>query len=136
MSNQGDKDGINEKSEYWFELVEYDIETARAMLKTKRYLYVGFMCHQSVEKALKAVISNKDETPPKTHNLAKLAQTGNIYDSMNDEQQDFLDELDPLNIAARYPEKKSKLSEMLNEKVCEKILNDTEEFITWIKEQL
>ncbi|HNT28701.1 MAG TPA: HEPN domain-containing protein, partial [bacterium] len=42
-----------EKTAYWFEIAEYDLETARAMLKTKRYLYVGFMCHQTIEKALK-----------------------------------------------------------------------------------
>jgi HEPN domain-containing protein len=35
---------------------DYDIETAKAMLKTGRYLYVGFMCHQVVEKAFKAIM--------------------------------------------------------------------------------
>jgi hypothetical protein len=30
---------------YWVELSHYDLETAQAMLDTKRYLYVGFMCH-------------------------------------------------------------------------------------------
>jgi len=29
---------MNEKSKYWVELSEYDIETAEAMLKTKRFL--------------------------------------------------------------------------------------------------
>lgn len=35
---------------YWIEIAKYDLETAEAMLKSKRYLYVGFMCHQSIEK--------------------------------------------------------------------------------------
>ena len=42
-----------DKSEYWFESAEYDLQTARAMLETRRLLYVGFMCHQTIEKALK-----------------------------------------------------------------------------------
>jgi len=36
------------KVEYWCELSEYDLETANAMLKSKRYLYVGFMCNQVI----------------------------------------------------------------------------------------
>ena len=39
-----------DKVRYWDEMAGYDLETAKAMLSTKRYLYVGFMCHQSVEK--------------------------------------------------------------------------------------
>ena len=35
------------KYDYWFELAEYDLETAKAMLTTRRVLYVGFMCQQT-----------------------------------------------------------------------------------------
>lgn len=42
------------KIKYWIELSDYDLETAEAMLLSKRYLYVGFMCHQTIEKAFKA----------------------------------------------------------------------------------
>ena len=45
---------VNEKVEYWIDISEYDLETAEAMLQTKRFLYVGFMCHQAIEKILKA----------------------------------------------------------------------------------
>ena len=30
-----------DKSEYWFESAEYDLQTARAMLETRRLLYVA-----------------------------------------------------------------------------------------------
>ena len=46
-----------DKSSYWFEGAEYDLQTARAMLDTKRYLYVGFMCHQVAEKSLNCIIA-------------------------------------------------------------------------------
>jgi HEPN domain-containing protein len=39
---------------YWIDITEYDLETAEAMLVTKRFLYVGFMCHQAIKKYLKA----------------------------------------------------------------------------------
>lgn len=50
-------------------MAEYDLETAKAMLDTKRHLYVGFMCHQTIEKGLKAVIAKTGDFPPKIHNL-------------------------------------------------------------------
>jgi HEPN domain-containing protein len=45
----------NEKMQYWLELADYDINAAKSMLNGKHYLYVGFLCHLSAEKALKAV---------------------------------------------------------------------------------
>lgn len=42
-------------SEEWFTQAKYDLETAEAMFKTRRYIYTVFMCHLSIEKALKGV---------------------------------------------------------------------------------
>lgn len=44
---------MNEKIQYWIDIAEYDLETAKVMLEGKRFLYVGFMCHQVIEKVLK-----------------------------------------------------------------------------------
>lgn len=41
---------MNDRVKYWLEMLEYDFDTAKAMFETKRYLYVGFMCHQVIEK--------------------------------------------------------------------------------------
>ena len=35
---------MNDKVTYWIEMSDYDFDTAKAMLETKRYLYVAFMC--------------------------------------------------------------------------------------------
>ena len=35
-----------DKVQYWCEVSDYDLETAEAMFRTGRWLYVGFMCHQ------------------------------------------------------------------------------------------
>jgi len=127
---------MNDKVQYWLDLADYDIETARAMLQTKRLLYVGFMCHQTAEKALKAVITNNNDAPPKIHGLMKLAQLGEVYDTMSEGQKDLLDTLDPLNIAARYPEQKAKLAAMLTLETCKNILAETEALLCWIKQLL
>lgn len=57
----------------WLDLAKYDLETARAMLETGRYLYVHFCCQQAIEKTLKALIAHQsNEMPPRLHNLVKL----------------------------------------------------------------
>jgi len=34
----------------WIDTANYDLKTAEAMLKSRRYIYVVFMCHLAVEK--------------------------------------------------------------------------------------
>jgi HEPN domain-containing protein len=70
---------VNEKVSYWLETADYDLATAQAMLETRRLLYVGFMCHQVIEKALKAVIANAGAEPPRSHRLRRLAELGDMY---------------------------------------------------------
>jgi hypothetical protein len=52
------------KIKYWIDLSDYDLETAEAMLTSKRYLYVGFMCHQTIEKAFKAYFTKLNPNLP------------------------------------------------------------------------
>jgi HEPN domain-containing protein len=54
----------------WIALSDYDIETARHMLATERYLDVIFLCHLALEKLLKAHVAEFTQTLPiKTHDL-------------------------------------------------------------------
>lgn len=121
---------------YWLELAAYDFETAKAMLETKRFLYVGFMCHQVIEKILKAYhVSKTGENPPYIHNLTLLAEKSSILESLSDAQKDFLDYLEPLNIEARYPTVKEKIFATLTEGKCMEIIKKTEELYKWILEK-
>lgn len=38
------------KIAYWLDVAHYDLVSAKAMLKARRFLYVGFLCHQVAEK--------------------------------------------------------------------------------------
>lgn len=125
------------KVEYWVDMAKYDFDTAKAMNESKRYLYVGFMCHQVMEKAFKAYfVKHKDSNPPYTHNLTLLAEKSGIYDEMTDEQKDFIDFLEPLNIEARYPTTKEKLLAILNEGKCQELINRTEGEFEWVMKKL
>ena len=112
-------------------------ETARAMYESKRYLYVGFMCHQVLEKALKAYyVKHMDSNPPYTHNLSLLAEKSGLYDEMTIEQKDFLDFIEPLNIEARYPTTKEKLLAILNDEKCQELIQRAEGEFQWVMKKL
>jgi HEPN domain-containing protein len=126
-----------EKIKHWIELSDYDLETAIAVLETKRYLYVGFMCHQVIEKIFKAVyFERKEDTPPYTHDLEYLALKSGFYETLSEEQQDFIGELNPLNIEARYPEYKKEISKILTPSKCAQLLEETKKLQQWTKEMI
>ena len=109
------------------------------MLKSGRLLYVGFMCHQTIEKALKAIIARdceEGDLPPKIHDLSKLAVRAKLFEIMTENHQSFLEMLNPLNIEARYPDYKAEIAAGLTKKNCKILIKDTEELLCWIKEQL
>ena len=128
---------MNEKVKYWIDLSDYDYETAVAMQKSGRYLYVGFMCHQTIEKILKACYNlTNPESAPYTHSLSYIAKKAGVYESFTDEFKDFIDNLEPLNIQARYPSHKEKLMQSMTKVKCEEILKNTNELRLWIKTKL
>lgn len=130
-------DIMDTKVKYWIDLSDYDLETAVAMVETKRYLYVGFMCHQAAEKAFKALFTKlKSDTAPYSHSLSYLAKRGDFYEMFSEKQKEFIDVLEPLNIEARYPAHKERLLRSLTYEKCQEIISNTEKIVAWIKERL
>lgn len=126
-----------DKAEYWFDSAEYDLQTAHAMLETQRLLYVGFMCHQTIEKALKGIyVSRKpEEELPFIHKLVRLANMSEISGEMSEDQLALLDTLSPLNIEARYPLHKDRLLSSLTVERCKEMLQKTEAPFLWIRKK-
>ncbi|MGL5787700.1 MAG: HEPN domain-containing protein [Bacteroidales bacterium] len=122
---------------YWIEMSDYDLETAEAMLLTGRYLYVGFMCHQTIEKILKAYWSSRlTEAPIKIHSLYRLSEKTELSKDLSEEQLDFIDKLEPLNIEARYPSYKERLIRSMTKEYCMELLEQTKQLQLWIKNKL
>jgi HEPN domain-containing protein len=128
---------MSDKVNYWLELSEYDLDTALAMLHSKRYLYVGFMCHQTIEKIFKAYFTSlKSETAPYSHSLSYLAKKGDFYEEFTEDQKNFIDQIEPLNIEARYPSHKERILGSLTHEKCLEIIEHTKELQQWIKQKL
>lgn len=127
----------DEQKNYWLELADYDIETAQAMYDTKRWLYVGFMCHQVLEKSMKAFwCATKPDDPPYSHNLLSLYQSTNLSKLMSEEQVRFITQMMPMNIESRYPSYKDRMFRNLTPENCFQMLETTKEFLLWIKSKL
>ena len=123
-----------EKVQHWVDMSDRDIDTAEYLVNGKRNLHAGYLCHQATEKILKAYfVKIKEETPPYTHNLFRLAELTGLFDMMSQEQKGFLIELNPLQIKARYQEYKDSVERELTDEVTLKILTKTKELLSWIK---
>ena len=126
MSN---KDRANK----WLDIVAEDLVVAEDLYKLGHWLYTGFMCHQVIEKTLKAYwCVCRDDDPPYLHDHAKGC---GLYTKMSEEQKDFLEGIRRLNIEARYQEYKYEVARTLNREQTAWILEQTKQMHAWILER-
>lgn len=92
------------------------------MLESGRYLYVGFMCHQVIEKMLKAHhVRVKGGIPPYTHNLELLATESSLIGDLAEDHLRHMRQLEPLNIECRYPADRDLLAKALTSDKCQSL---------------
>lgn len=126
--------GDTEIYKEWYFQSDYDLETAFDMFKSGRTVYCIFMCHLSLEKALKGLLIKKTgEFPSKTHSLMYFVEKMELQ--LNDVYYEFLFTLNKISIPIRYPENLRKLFSAYTTEKTESILNQTKEIQLWIKQQ-
>ena len=121
---------------HWVERSKYDLDTAKVMLDTGRYLYVAYMCQQTIEKILKAIIAHHGRENFPIHNLNRLAELASIKTELNSEQFIFLAELTPYHIEARYGDYKESLSEIISEEKARQVYEKTQEIHAWLYQKI
>ena len=122
-----------EKVKYWLDIVAEDLDLGEFLYKNGKWLYSAFMCHQVIEKMLKAYwTAISDEVPPYIHEHKRLAELCGLYEKMNDEQRYFLQVIRPMNIEARYPDYKRSVANSLNEDRIKYIVEQTKQMQQWI----
>ena len=118
----------------WIKSSEYDIKTAEAMYKARRFVYVIFMCHLSVEKSLKAIVAkNTKSVPPKTHDLFYLVKLASL--EVPDLHKPILMHLNEASVPTRYPEDINKLIKAYNAVIANRYLKGAKGLLKWLKAQ-
>jgi HEPN domain-containing protein len=124
---------LHPDTQNWIEMSDYDLETARHMLQTGRYLYVVFMCHLALEKMLKAHVAEVTQSvPPKSHDLIYLLRKGGLV-GMPRQHLDFIGKINNASIPTRYPDDLRRALREYPEEVARDYLKQTEEALQWLR---
>jgi HEPN domain-containing protein len=123
------------RSGEWLKQAEYDMKTADAMFDAKRYIYVVFMCHLAIEKALKGLYMQiLKELPPKTHNLLLLVEKSKV--DMPEDLYEFVVRLNGVSVPTRYPEDIEKLKKDYSKKNTGTLLETSKGVLKWLRRKL
>ena len=74
--------------------------------------------------------------PPYIHKLDRLIDLVGLKTVMSGERNDFIDELTPLNIQARYPAYREAIYSLIDKEKAAQIIDKTEELLQWLKAQI
>jgi len=123
---------INEKIEYWVKIAEMDILVMEHLYQSGDYHYSLFIGHLVLEKIIKAhYVKSQLETPPKIHDLVKLAVASNL--KLEKEHIKYLLLANSFNIEARYPEEKLKFYKSCTKEYCLENIQKIKEMFLWLK---
>ena len=123
---------IKEQIDYWFDLAEEDLNVAESNFNNRHYLWCLFICHLTLEKALKGLfVQFNHETPPKSHDLVKLLKASSI--AIPEIDLKFLYDMNRFNIEARYPEYKDSIKQIATMEFTKIKLLKTKEVFIWLK---
>jgi HEPN domain-containing protein len=116
----------------WLIQAEYDMDTADYLFEGERYFYAVFMCHLSIEKALKGLyVKRFNKTPPKTHNLIYLIEFMNI--DIPENLYDVVFTLNRISVPARYPDNLQAILKEFNKLKTIEVIEQSKEVLKWLK---
>jgi len=125
---------MRDESAQWLRQAEGDFKAAKDNLESENFYVVAFLCHQSVEKGLKALfIVRNARAPPKTHSLRRLSSEL----AAPVELLDAADLLEPVYTESRYPDILEDVPlDRYSRSDAGIMIKIAEDFFTWIQEQM
>jgi HEPN domain-containing protein len=120
----------------WLERVDYDLETAQAMYKAGRYLYVVFMCQQAVEKKIKALLALQGKEVKPIHHLSKLAEFAGIIEEFDEQTLALVENLSAYYLNARYKETIAVLTKAIGKNEAKDYLAKSQKVIAWLTQKM
>ena len=126
---------IYEQIKYWVTVSENDISVMEHLFESGDYSYSLFIGHLVLEKILKAhFVKNREESPPRTHDLFKLANQLSL--EFSEEQLKFLISVNTFNIEARYPEEKLSFYKKCTKEFALDNIYKIKELYLWLRSQI
>jgi HEPN domain-containing protein len=121
--------------EYWQRSAEQDLDTAEILFQHSRYDWCLFIGHLVIEKMLKAVyIRDTNESPPRIHNLLRLAEPTILQ--LSDEQKQLMMDITRFNIETRYPDYKQTFQKLCTKEFAEDYFIKIKELYAWLKSHI
>jgi HEPN domain-containing protein len=124
-----------EKFEYWLDIAQYDLVTAEAMYTGGRWLYVIFMCEQSIEKMVKGLYTLYIGEPiPPIHDIRSLFLKfkDKLTVPVEEATLVFFSRLTTFYLNTRYPKFKAKLSAAVDKQDAQSTLKQAKEVFAWL----
>ncbi len=124
---------MREEVERWMNLAKDDLASADVILHTKKYYVSIFLCQQSVEKGLKAILIHKTGSLLKIHDLVLLGKKVGIPPHLLKK----CERLSAVYLDTRYGDIGGKLpSEKFNETLALEFLAISQEVVTWVEKSI
>ena len=120
---------MKEEVERWLNKAEDDLKKDEDNFNLKNYDLTSFLCQQSIEKALKALLIEKTGKFPKIHDLIKLGKILNL-------DENLLKECELLNtvyIESRYP---GISEDKYTKEESQKDIRTSKKILKWIKKKI
>ena len=122
--------------ENWLKIANNDLKAADALFKENLYLNAVEHCHAALEKLLKGIITEQQDTqPPKIHALMKLVSL-TVLHNIEDDIKELFTELDASYISIRYPDDIEKFDLKYSREKTEKVLRKVKDAYKWLKKQI
>lgn len=120
---------VDKQVRYWISGALEDGAAAEQLVAGGKFRHGLFFAHLALEKALKGHVCRvRRETPPRIHNLVRLARLAEM--ELTQEQEVFLERMDLFNLVGRYPEEA--LIPVLDKDNAVSLLNKARETIQWL----
>lgn len=119
----------------WLKVAKNDLKVAEDNFKIANYLNCIEKCHAALEKLLKGIIAESNQTPPKVHNLLKLASVA-VIENLQKDLRALFDELSDCYISLRYPDNFDEIEGKYNKDETSRVLKATKGVFSWLKEKI
>lgn len=125
------------QTEYWLKESLDNYDTAKVLIRNKKYLEAAFFCHLALEKMIKAYIADRSkQLPPKSHNLLLLTDKAGLKSELDESQLDFLANMNLYQLEGRYPGDREIFYQQTPVEEFAELLTRTGVELKWLEQKL